>query len=147
MVIRILPHVIPIHSDTEVVVCTTNSIGVMGKGIAKYFREQVRGLFYRYRKHCEAHDPKDMVPYVFDRGDGRYVYCLHTKHQWWLPSKMEYIEKGLEAFVVWCQEKQIKSVGIPPLGCGNGGLKFKDVEPVMRKYLEPLEAEVTIYNP
>lgn len=149
-----------IHNDrivvdnAQVLVCTTNSVGVMGAGVAKAFREHIPKLYYRYRKHCEAHDPKQMVPYVFERGDGKFVYCLHTKLQWWFPSKFEYVEKGLKAFVAWCQENQIQSIAIPPLGCGNGGLTFEggcnpeeDIKPLMEQYLKELDIEVRIYCP
>lgn len=143
-----------VKDDAQVLVCTTNTVGVMGAGVAKAFREHIPKLFYRYRKHCQQHDPKAMVPYVFERGDGKYVYCLHTKRQWWLPSKLEYIEQGLRGFVDWCQAHAIQSIAIPPLGCGNGGLIFEggvnpneDVKPIMERFLKELDADIRIYVP
>lgn len=143
-----------VYDDAQVLVCTTNAGGVMGKGVAKAFRERIPKLFYRYRKHCQEHDPYDMVPYVFDRGDGKFVYCFHTKLKWWLPSKLGYILTGLTQFVEWCQANQIKSIAIPPLGCGNGGLTFEggvkpdeDVKPIMERFLKELDADIRIYVP
>lgn len=134
-----------ITDEAQVLVCTTNSVGAMGAGVAKVFREQIPKLYYRYRKHCQEHNPADMVPYVFERGESKFVYCLHTKRQWWFRSKMEYIEKGLADFVVWCIEQKVTSVALPPLGCGNGGFTFDEIEPVMRRHLEGLDADVRIY--
>jgi O-acetyl-ADP-ribose deacetylase (regulator of RNase III) len=143
-----------VQDDAQVLVCTTNTVGVMGAGVAKLFREQIPKLYYRYKKHCEQHKPTDMVPYVFERDDGKFVYCLHTKVQWWFPSKFEYVEKGLKGFVDWCKLNEIKSIAIPPLGCGNGGLTFEggkepseDIKPLMEKYLKELDADVRIYCP
>jgi O-acetyl-ADP-ribose deacetylase (regulator of RNase III) len=135
-----------IHDDAQVLVCTTNSVGVMGAGVAKVFREQIPKLFYRYREHCKKHDPNDMVPYVFVRPSGKFVYCLHTKKQWWFQSKLEYVEKGLQAFVEWCRANEIQSAAMPPLGCGNGKLDFeKDVNPLIEKYLKESDIDVRVY--
>lgn len=140
--------------DAQVLVCTTNTVGVMGAGVAKAFREQISKLFYQYKKHCAQHKPSDMVPFVFDRGNGKFVYCLHTKIQWWFPSKFEYVEKGLKGFVEWCKLMEIKSIAIPPLGCGNGGLTFEggkeqseDIRPLMEMYLKELDADIRVYCP
>jgi O-acetyl-ADP-ribose deacetylase (regulator of RNase III) len=154
MAIRYIRNYRLVFDDAQVLVCTTNSVGVMGAGVAKIFREQIPKLFYRYKAHCKKHEPKEMVPYVFDRESGKFVYCLHTKWQWWNPSKLEYVEKGLESFVAWCKEHDIKSVAMPPLGCGNGGLTFEggenpdeDIKNVMERYLQELDADVRIYCP
>lgn len=44
---------------------------------------------------------------------------------------MKYIEDGLDSLVSLIKELNIRSIAIPPLGSGNGGLVWNDVKQVL----------------
>ena len=77
----------------------------------------------------------------------KIVINFPTKTNWRLPSEYKYIEAGLEELVKVIKEKSIKSIAIPPLGAGNGGLDWNKVKSILEKYLSQTEAEVFIYEP
>lgn len=134
------------RDDAQVIVCPTNAGGVMGSGLAKYFREQIPGLFNAYRKHCKKHLKAELVPFVYPT-EGRWVYCLHTKVVWWEDSSLDIVRLGLEKLIAWCKLHQITSVAMPALGCGRGALEFRDVKPIMEELLKDVEMEVHVYCP
>lgn len=68
-----------------------------------------------------------------------------TKKHWRNPSRMEYIESGLQKFVDNYERLGIESIAFPKLGCGNGGLEWSAVKPIMEKYLRPLTISIYIY--
>jgi O-acetyl-ADP-ribose deacetylase (regulator of RNase III) len=68
-----------------------------------------------------------------------------TKKHWRSPSKIEYIEKGLEKFARSYEDLEIESIAFPRLGCGNGGLDWNEVRPIMEKYLKPLPIQIYVY--
>ena len=134
-----------LHDDAQVLICPTNAGGVMGAGLAKVFREQIPGLFTQYKAHCEHHDPVDMVPFVYPF-NGQQIYCLHTKRKFWEASTLAIIEDGIAKLLEWCLTEEIKSVAMPALGCGRGGLKFEDVQPLLERLLSSSEVEFRLYH-
>jgi O-acetyl-ADP-ribose deacetylase (regulator of RNase III) len=132
-------------SGAQVLVCPTNAAGVMGNGLARYFRNRVPGLFGAYQRHCSRHRPSQMVPFVFPTDDF-IVYCLHTKRKWWEDSSTTIVRNGLLKFIAWCEQEQIDSVALPALGCGKGGLDFyRDVKPIMHELLKESNMSITVY--
>jgi len=131
-------------SPARVIVNTVNTVGVMGKGIALEYKERYPEMYLAYREACEKkqfHIGKLMLYYAPDH----WVLLFPTKEHWRNPSKVEYIEAGLEEFVNTYTEKGITSVAFPKLGCGNGGLDWNIVRPIMEKYLGSLPIDVYIY--
>ena len=131
-------------SPAQVIVNTVNTVGVMGKGLALSFKHRYPEMFNAYRKVCENNQlevGKLMLYYAPDH----WVLLFPTKENWRNPSKLEYIEKGLEKFVGTYADKGITSIAFPRLGCGNGELNWDDVRPLMEKYLKPLPIDVYIY--
>src|SRR5699024_9259180 len=63
------------------------------------------------------------------------------------PSKIDYIEKGLIDLVKVIQDLQIESIALPPLGCGNGGLNWHEVRPLIIEAFQPLNIKVHLYEP
>lgn len=131
-------------SPAKVLVNTVNTVGVMGKGIAKTFKEVFPEMFGRYVELCESRrfDVGNLWLY---RTENKWVLNFPTKKHWRNPSTLEYIEAGLEKFTAIYSEQNITSVAFPQLGCGNGELSWNEVEPLMRRYLRPLPINVFVY--
>jgi hypothetical protein len=134
----------------QTLVCTTNVIGAMGKGIAKTFKERVPGLYEFYQTHFPPirHQPEPGLVnklLLFDMPSGQRVLLFPTKEQWWNPSQLVWIEDNLRTLATQYQTLGITSLGLPPLGCGNGGRNYeKEVRPMLYKYLADIPLPVKI---
>ena len=133
------------ESPAQVIVNPTNTVGVMGKGLALSFKQRYPEMFKKYKAVCKNHlfsVGKLMLFYETDH----WVLLFPTKEHWRGPSKLEYIEKGLLKFVQTYESKNITSIAFPKLGCGNGELDWADVKPLMEKYLKDLPIDVYVYT-
>lgn len=131
-------------SPAKVLVNTVNTVGVMGKGIALTFKQVFPEMFERYLALCEAKRIEVGNLWLY-RTEHKWVLNFPTKKHWRSPSKLEYLEAGLEKFVDTFAQEKITSIAFPQLGCGNGELEWEDVQPLMAKYLRPLPINVYIY--
>lgn len=131
-------------SPAQVIVNTVNTVGVMGKGLALSFKKRYPDMFESYKKVCEKHQLTIGKLMLYQEAD-HWILLFPTKENWRNPSKLEYIEKGLMKFVNTYAEKHITSIAFPKLGCGNGELDWKSVQPLMERYLKPLPIDVYIY--
>lgn len=140
-----------IQADVEAMVNTVNTVGVMGKGIALAFKKAFPENFKIYKKACdnEEFNVGNILTTATGQFTPKWIINFPTKKHWRNRSKIEYIETGMKVLVETINEKNIKSIAIPPLGCGNGGLNWDEVKPIILKHLENLENEVTviIYEP
>jgi O-acetyl-ADP-ribose deacetylase (regulator of RNase III) len=140
-----------LESDAEALVNTVNTVGVMGKGVALMFKEAFPENFKRYEAACAAkmlHVGKMFVTERRDLYGPKWIINFPTKAHWRYPSKMEWIAKGLDDLRDVIISRSIKSVALPPLGAGNGGLEWDNVRSLMLDKLTPLEnVTVTIYEP
>lgn len=140
-----------LSADTQALVNTVNTVGVMGKGIALQFKEKYPSNFEAYKKACKNKELEVGKLLVFkDRNLDRESIIINfpTKKDWKHKSKIEYIDKGLQELAKIVREYDIKSIAIPPLGCGNGGLDWEEVKPLMEKYLSQLDdVDITIFTP
>ena len=133
------------ESPAQVLVNTVNTVGVMGKGIAKRFKQTYPKMFEQYQKFCENKMLEVGKLWLY-KSEHKWILNFPTKQHWRSPSKLEYIEKGLKKFVETYEEKGITSISFPLLGCGNGGLDWENqVKPLMEQYLRPLPIEVFIH--
>lgn len=132
-------------SPAQTLVNTVNTVGVMGKGIAKEFKRRYPAMYDEYRKLCDQHALKVGQLHLW-RADVRWVLNFPTKTTWRFPSKVEYIQIGLEKFATSYKTLGITSVSFPPLGCGNGNLDWKDVKPVMEEHLSRVDIPVYIHD-
>lgn len=133
------------QSPAQVLVNTVNTVGVMGKGIAKRFKTVYPQMYIDYRKYCE-NGSLDIGKLWLYKSENKWVLNFPTKKHWRNPSKIEYIEKGLQKFVDTYQDKGITSISFPQLGCGNGGLDWEEqVKPLMEKYLKNLPINVFVH--
>jgi O-acetyl-ADP-ribose deacetylase (regulator of RNase III) len=134
------------ESPAQTLVNTVNTVGVMGKGIALTFKSLFPDMFREYQCLCERGQLRIGSLHVFPT-DTKIILNFPTKQHWRNPSKLEYIEAGLQTFAATYEHAGIHSVAFPPLGCGNGELDFSAVRPLMERYLEPLPIRVYIYAP
>lgn len=132
-------------SPAQTLVNTVNTVGVMGKGVAKTFREIFPEMFHDYQRLCEEGRLQVGGLHLY-RGAHKYVLNFPTKQHWRNPSRPEFIEAGLNTFVNSYLRWGISSISFPPLGCGNGALDYEtQVRPIMERYLGKLPIPVYVH--
>ena len=134
-------------SNAKTLVNTINCVGVMGKGIALEFKKRYPLMYKEYVILCKMNRVKPGVPYYYNDLTGASVINFPTKDNWRSPSKLSYIIDGLDWFVSNYKELGITSIAFPPLGCGNGGLSWELIGPIMYNKLKDLPIDITIYAP
>lgn len=135
------------ESNKNTLVNTVNCVGVMGKGIALEYKKKYPEMFKEYKNLCTEQKIKPGVPYLFEDLFGTSIINFPTKNHWRSPSKLDDIKNGLKIFIQKYEEWGIKSIAFPPLGCGNGGLSWEVVGPMMFSELKKLNIPVEIYAP
>src|SRR6266850_4231018 len=121
-----------LEAKADALVNTVNCVGVMGRGIALQFRKAFPENFKVYEAACERKEVEPGTMLVFETGrltGPRYIINFPTKRHWKGKSRMEDIDAGLPALVEEIKKRGIRSVAVPPLGCGLGGLNWNDVRP------------------
>lgn len=140
-----------LEAEVEALVNTVNTVGVMGKGIALMFKEKFPENFRSYESACKAKifDVGRMLITPRARLDGpKWIINFPTKKHWRHPSKMEWIEEGLKDLKRVILENKIKSIALPPLGSGNGGLRWPEVKERIVSALSELEnVDIIIFEP
>ena len=133
------------QSPAQVLVNTVNTVGVMGRGIALEFKRLFPEMYHQYRELCERGQFQVGTLWLY-KSPNKWVLNFPTKKHWRNPSRVEYIEAGLQKFASSYATLGIHSVAFPALGCGNGQLDFEtQVKPLMKKYLRQLPIEVFVY--
>ncbi len=131
---------------------TVNTVGIMGRGIALQFKQAYPAMFREYERACKAGDVRLGKVHVFDLGElaggPRWIINFPTKAHWRAGSRMVDIDAGLKDLMETIRKLHIRSIAIPPLGCGNGGLDWDDVRPRIEAALaEVPEVEALVYSP
>ena len=134
-------------SKATTLVNTVNCVGVMGKGIAEVFKKKFPGMFNDYLRRCKDKLVKPGHPYYYTDLTGTSIINFPTKDHWRSPSKLSYIIEGLDWFIQNYEDLGITSIAFPPLGCGNGGLKWEDVGPLMYGKLRDLPIDIELFAP
>jgi O-acetyl-ADP-ribose deacetylase (regulator of RNase III) len=140
-----------LRADAEALVNAVNCVGVMGRSIALQFKKAFPENFRVYKAACDRKEVRPGRMLVHDlegSANPRYVINFPTKRHWKAASKIEDIEAGLAALVRDVQRLGIKSIAVPALGCGLGGLEWSDVRPRMERAFASLpEVSVLVYEP
>lgn len=140
-----------LESKAEALVNTVNTVGVMGKGVALMFKEAYPENFKAYEAACKKKEVRVGHMFVTERQaliGPKWIINFPTKQHWRGDSKMEWIESGLKDLKRVIAEKKIRSIAIPPLGSGNGGLNWPDVRPKIEAALGALnDVSVIVYEP
>lgn len=138
-------------AGTDALVNTVNSVGVMGRGIALQFKNAFPANFRAYAAACRRGDVEPGRMFVFETGEltpPRYIINFPTKRHWRGKSRLEDIQSGLVALVEEIRSRRIRSVAIPPLGSGLGGLDWAQVRPMIESALSDLpDVETVVYEP
>jgi len=138
-------------ADVEALVNTVNTVGVMGKGIALQFRKAFPQVYAAYKAACDAGSVRPGRMLVTHTGqlDGpRLVINFPTKRHWRGRSRLEDIDAGLRDLVRVLRDWEVRSVAVPPLGCGNGGLDWDVVRPRIEQALGELdETRILLFEP
>lgn len=138
-------------ADAEALVNTVNCVGFMGKGIALQFKKAYPDNYEGYHRACKAGEVQPGRMFIFELRsiiDPKYVVNFPTKRDWRANSRYEDIESGLKALVADVRRLGMKSIAIPPLGCGLGGLDWNRVRPMIERAFAQLpEVRVLLYAP
>ena len=140
-----------LNARTEALVNTVNTVGVMGKGIALMFKEAFPNNFRAYEYACKHNEVRIGKMFVTENAtfkDPRWIINFPTKQHWRPPSRIEWIVEGLQDLRRVMEELGIRSVALPPLGSGNGGLDWQDVRIEVERALGGLEGvEILVFEP
>ncbi|MBA3670155.1 MAG: macro domain-containing protein [Sphingomonas sp.] len=134
-----------LESKAQTLVNTVNTIGVMGKGLAQEFKHRYPTMFQQYKRICEE-GLLDIGKLWLWKGSSQWVLNFPTKRHWRYPSKVDFIERGLEKFCAEYENRGIREIAFPRLGCGNGGLEWDEIRPLMERYLARLPITVYIHD-
>lgn len=139
-----------LQARAEALVNTVNTVGVMGKGIALMFKDRFAENFRRYAAACKAGQVltgKMFVTEVRELDGPRWIINFPTKQHWRGGSKIEWIAAGLQDLRRFLIDNQVKSIAIPPLGAGHGGLDWAEVRPRIVQALAGLDTEILLFEP
>jgi O-acetyl-ADP-ribose deacetylase (regulator of RNase III) len=141
-----------LEASVDALVNTVNTVGVMGKGIALMFKEAFPENYRLYREACESKNVKIGHVFATERQDfvngPKWIINFPTKEHWRAPSRIEWIRDGLDDLRRFIVEHSIRSIALPPLGSGNGGLDWSEVRPLIIESLEPLhDVTIIVYEP
>lgn len=141
-------------ASVEAIINTVNCVGVMGKGVALEFKRRWPDNFKEYKKLCDAKllRPGQLFIFqneeIFSESNPKFLINFPTKLHWREKSRLEYVEDGLDALIAAIDEYKIRSIALPPLGCGNGGLDWNDVKPLIQEKLGHLESiDIQVFEP
>lgn len=136
-----------LDSKAQTLINTVNTVGVMGKGIALAFKKRFPEMYADYVERCERGDVKLGRPYLYRLDDGRAVLNFPTKEHWRSVSRLDAIVDGLNYLESHYKEWGIKSLAVPPLGCGNGQLDWEVVGPTLHRHFRRFDIAVELYAP
>lgn len=138
-------------AHTEALVNTVNTVGVMGKGIALMFKDAFPENFRAYEAAVKRKEVRIGHMFVTENRafDGpKWLINFPTKQHWRQPSKLEWIVQGLKDLRRIVEENGIRSIALPPLGCGNGGLDWSQVRPeIERTFAELSDVDILVFEP
>lgn len=140
-----------LEENVEALVNSVNCVGVMGRGIALQFKKAYPENFAAYVAACQRKEVQPGRMFVFETGyltNPRLIINFPTKRHWRGKSRLEDIEAGLHALVLEIQQRNIRSIALPALGSGLGGLEWEEVRKLIDTILGPLEqVRVVVYEP
>lgn len=148
------------ESGCEVLVNPVNCQGVMGAGLALLFKEKFPSYYTRYSEWCRDGMLYTGVLQIYERVSPgpwervaiedypTYLVSFPTKDHWRDKSELKDIDSGLRLLARWCRDDRVSSISIPALGCGLGGLRWKDVKPLISEHMGDLgTTTVRVYLP
>jgi O-acetyl-ADP-ribose deacetylase (regulator of RNase III)/uncharacterized protein YwgA len=135
------------ESRAQALVNTVNCVGVMGKGIAEQFKQRFPEMFEDYKRRANRKLVRLGEPYMFHDRSGKQIINFPTKDHWRSASRLADVELGLDYLAAHLADWGVTSIAVPPLGCGNGGLEWSEVGPLIYRKLHHLAVDVEVYAP
>lgn len=140
-----------LQAEADALVNTVNCVGIMGRGVALQFRKAFPDNFKFYEAACERKEVRPGKMLVHETGlltGPRFIINFPTKRHWKGKSRIEDIDSGLRALVKEITNRGIRSVALPPLGCGLGGLNWNEVRPrIIKAFNELPHVQVLLFQP
>lgn len=139
-----------LEAPVEALVNTVNTVGVMGKGIALMFKDRFSHNYQLYSAACKSKQVQTGKMFITEVNEiigPRWIVNFPTKQHWRTPSRLEWIVEGLQDLRHFIIEQQVKSIAIPPLGAGNGGLEWPAVREQIERVLGDLDVEILVFEP
>ncbi|MBP7461590.1 MAG: macro domain-containing protein [Candidatus Delongbacteria bacterium] len=140
-----------LSEDVEALVNTVNCVGIMGRGIALQFKKHFPDNYKVYEKACKQEDVVPGKMFVYETGNltnPKYIVNFPTKRHWRGVSRYEDIDSGLEDLIHVIKKYSIKSIALPPLGCGLGGLDWNKVRKRIEFFLAGFtDIDITVFEP
>jgi O-acetyl-ADP-ribose deacetylase (regulator of RNase III) len=140
-----------LKANAEALVNTVNCVGIMGRGIALQFRKAFPDNFKAYEAACKAQLVQPGKMFIHDLNrlyNPRFIINFPTKRHWKSKSRIEDIELGLVDLIDFAKQQQFRSIAVPPLGCGLGGLDWEKVRPLIIEAFQSLpEVKVLLFEP
>ncbi|MBB5705397.1 macro domain-containing protein [Sphingopyxis panaciterrulae] len=134
-------------SEAQTLTNTVNCVGVMGKGVALEFKKRFPRMARDYEARCARGEVRLGEPYLYQDESGTRILNFPTKGHWRSASRLLDIERGLDHLAAHAAGWGITSLALPPLGCGNGGLAWSEVGPLIYSKLRGLPIDVEVYAP
>ena len=139
-----------LREDVEAIVNTVNCVGIMGRGLALQFKNKFPQNFKEYQLACKNKEVQLGKMFVHQTGqliNPKYIINFPTKGHWKQNSKIEDISNGLDDLITIIEKYSIKSIAIPPLGSGLGGLDWKMVKKLIEEKLKNINCTVILFEP
>ena len=139
-----------LREDVEAIVNTVNCVGIMGRGLALQFKNKFPQNFKEYQLACTNKEVQLGKMFVHQTGqliNPKYIINFPTKGHWKQNSKIEDISNGLDDLITIIEKYSIKSIAIPPLGSGLGGLDWKMVKKLIEEKLKNINCTVILFEP
>ena len=139
-----------LREDVEAIVNTVNCVGIMGRGLALQFKNKFPQNFKEYQLACTKKEVQLGKMFVHQTGqliNPKYIINFPTKGHWKQNSKIEDISNGLDDLITIIEKYSIKSIAIPPLGSGLGGLDWKMVKKLIEEKLKNINCTVILFEP
>lgn len=139
-----------LREDVEAIVNTVNCVGIMGRGLALQFKNKFPQNFKEYQLACKNKEVQLGKMFVHQTGqliNPKYIINFPTKGHWKQNSKIEDISNGLDNLITIIEKYSIKSIAIPPLGSGLGGLDWKMVKKLIEEKLKNINCTVILFEP
>lgn len=142
-----------LQANVQALVNTVNTQGLMGKGIALQFKKQFTDNFNEYAEACKQNNVKIGKVFITEVPQAlhtkvQYIINFPTKDSWRAKSRVEYIQTGLRDLTEQITRLNIRSIALPPLGCGLGGLQWSQIKPLIENAFQDMpQVEVLVFEP
>lgn len=135
-----------VDAPEEVLVNAVNCVGTMGAGVALAFKQRWPDMFLYYQESCRSGELRRGEIDVYVPEHGPTIINAATKEHWRSRSKIQDIEVCVDSILSYAQAVGARSVALPKLGCGLGGLAWDNVRLIYEEVLVPSRIDFVVYD-